>query len=77
MSASLSSAPADVVNTVSVKGLTRTFGANTVLRQLDLEIEAGSFVALLGRSGSARAASSAACTAAVSWPSMGPMTFQR
>ena len=39
---------------VSVRGLTRRFGANTVLHGLDLELEPGSFTALLGRSGSGK-----------------------
>ena len=39
---------------VSIRGLTRRFGANTVLHGLDLELEAGSFTALLGRSGSGK-----------------------
>ena len=39
---------------VSVRGLTRRFGSNTVLHNLDLELEPGSFTALLGRSGSGK-----------------------
>ncbi|MBI0536286.1 ABC transporter ATP-binding protein [Roseomonas sp. KE2513] len=39
---------------VSVRGLTRRFGSNTVLHGLDLELEPGSFTALLGRSGSGK-----------------------
>ena len=40
--------------TVSVRGLTRRFGQNTVLHGLDIELEPGSFTALLGRSGSGK-----------------------
>ena len=40
--------------TVSVRGLTRRFGTNTVLHNLDLDLEPGSFTALLGRSGSGK-----------------------
>jgi sulfonate transport system ATP-binding protein len=39
---------------VQVRGLTRRFGANAVLRGLDLRLEPGSFTALLGRSGSGK-----------------------
>jgi sulfonate transport system ATP-binding protein len=39
---------------VTVRGLTRRFGANTVLDRLDLDLEPGSFTALLGRSGSGK-----------------------
>ena len=39
---------------VSVRGLTRRFGSNTVLHGLDLDLEPGSFTALLGRSGSGK-----------------------
>ncbi|HEX4010238.1 MAG TPA: ABC transporter ATP-binding protein [Solirubrobacteraceae bacterium] len=39
---------------VSVSGLTRRFGERTVLSSLDLEIEAGEIVALIGRSGSGK-----------------------
>ena len=39
---------------VSIRGLSRSFGAQRVLDQLQLDIEAGSFVALLGRSGSGK-----------------------
>jgi sulfonate transport system ATP-binding protein len=39
---------------VSVRRLTRRFGANTVLDALDLDLAAGSFTALLGRSGSGK-----------------------
>jgi len=39
---------------VSVRGLTRRFGSNTVLHNLNLELEPGSFTALLGRSGSGK-----------------------
>lgn len=40
--------------TVRVSRLTRRFGENTVLDQLDLDIAPGAFVALLGRSGSGK-----------------------
>jgi len=39
---------------VEVRGLTRRYGANCVLRDLDLSIRPGEFVALLGRSGSGK-----------------------
>ncbi|HEY0421522.1 MAG TPA: ABC transporter ATP-binding protein [Acetobacteraceae bacterium] len=39
---------------VQVRGLTRRFGPNTVLNALDLQLEPGSFTALLGRSGSGK-----------------------
>jgi sulfonate transport system ATP-binding protein len=39
---------------VEVRGLTRQFGENTVLRELNLAIRPGEFVALLGRSGSGK-----------------------
>lgn len=39
---------------VRLKGFTRSFGANTIIDGLDLEIAEGEFVALLGRSGSGK-----------------------
>jgi len=39
---------------VEVRGLTRTYGENSVLQGIDLTIRAGEFVALLGRSGSGK-----------------------
>ncbi len=39
---------------VHVRGLTRRFGARTVLDRLDLDLQPGSFTALLGRSGSGK-----------------------
>ena len=49
--------PADDVSSapiVRVRKLTRRFGATTVLKDLDLDIGRGEFVALLGRSGSGK-----------------------
>ena len=46
----LSTNPATVV----INGLSRGFGARTVLHDLDLEIPQGQFVALVGRSGSGK-----------------------
>ena len=39
---------------VRLKGFSRSFGANTIISDLDLEIAEGEFVALLGRSGSGK-----------------------
>jgi sulfonate transport system ATP-binding protein len=41
-------------SSVEVRGLTRAFGARTVLADLDLQIRPGEFVALLGHSGSGK-----------------------
>jgi sulfonate transport system ATP-binding protein len=48
-SSKISAAPS-----VRVKGFTRTFGATQVLKDLNLEIQPGEFVALLGASGSGK-----------------------
>lgn len=40
-----------MLTSISLKGVSYAFGANTVLNQIDLHIEAGSVVALLGPSG--------------------------
>jgi sulfonate transport system ATP-binding protein len=39
---------------IHVRGLTQTFGANRILADLDLNVGAGEFIALLGRSGSGK-----------------------
>ncbi|GLY77312.1 ABC transporter ATP-binding protein [Actinoallomurus iriomotensis] len=41
-------------HTARIRGLSRAFGDRTVLDRLDLDIERGEFVALLGRSGSGK-----------------------
>jgi len=43
-----------MAGTVEIHGLTKRFGERTVLENLDLAIEPGEFVALLGRSGSGK-----------------------
>jgi sulfonate transport system ATP-binding protein len=43
-----------MAGTVEIHGLTKRFGDRTVLENLDLSIEPGEFVALLGRSGSGK-----------------------
>lgn len=42
------------VKAVGIRGLTKSFGDQTVLRSLDLDIADGEFVAMLGRSGSGK-----------------------
>lgn len=44
--------PAEIA--VRLRGFTRRFGTNTIIDNLDLDIQAGEFVALLGRSGSGK-----------------------
>ncbi|MGA1141627.1 MAG: ATP-binding cassette domain-containing protein, partial [Ilumatobacteraceae bacterium] len=39
---------------VSLRGVTKSFGANTVLRDLSLDVAAGEVVSLIGASGSGK-----------------------
>jgi polar amino acid transport system ATP-binding protein len=42
------------VSLVEVKGVTKRFGSNTVLRDVDLTVEKGEIIAIIGRSGSGK-----------------------
>jgi polar amino acid transport system ATP-binding protein len=42
------------VSLVELKGVTKRFGSNTVLRDVDLKVEKGEIIAIIGRSGSGK-----------------------
>jgi L-cystine transport system ATP-binding protein len=46
--------PADASLVLSARGLTKSFGSNTVLRGIDLDVRRGQVVALIGPSGSGK-----------------------
>ncbi|MCO6008743.1 ABC transporter ATP-binding protein [Actinoallomurus purpureus] len=54
MTGSVETRAAATARVASVRGLTRVFGDRTVIDGLDIDIERGEFVALLGRSGSGK-----------------------
>jgi iron(III) transport system ATP-binding protein len=59
----------------NIQGLTKRFGANTVVDDLDLEIEEGEFVVLLGPSGCGKT-TTLRCLAGLERPELGTITFK-
>lgn len=74
MDGTLHPAPVRTGAAVALRGVTRTFGANCVLRGIDLDIHPGEFVSVVGRSGCGKSTCSASSPAstppmAAAWPS--------
>ena len=59
---------------ISVRNLHKTFGAHTVLRGIDLDINKGEVVVILGPSGSGKT-TLLRCLNALEWPEQGSITF--
>ncbi|RKW17768.1 MAG: amino acid ABC transporter ATP-binding protein [Cardiobacterium sp.] len=59
---------------ISVRNLHKTFGAHTVLRGIDLDINKGEVVVILGPSGSGKT-TLLRCLNALEWPKQGTITF--
>ena len=59
---------------ISVRNLHKTFGAHTVLRGIDLDINKGEVVVILGPSGSGKT-TLLRCLNALEWPELGSITF--
>ncbi len=59
---------------ISVRNLHKTFGAHTVLRGIDLDINKGEVVVILGPSGSGKT-TLLRCLNALEWPAQGSITF--
>jgi len=59
---------------ISVRNLHKTFGAHTVLRGIDLDINKGEVVVILGPSGSGKT-TLLRCLNALEWPEQGAITF--
>ena len=59
---------------ISVRNLHKTFGAHTVLRGIDLDINKGEVVVILGPSGSGKT-TLLRCLNALEWPEQGTITF--
>ena len=59
---------------ISIRNLHKTFGAHTVLRGIDLDINKGEVVVILGPSGSGKT-TLLRCLNALEWPEQGSITF--
>ena len=59
---------------ISIRNLHKTFGAHTVLRGIDLDINKGEVVVILGPSGSGKT-TLLRCLNALEWPKQGTITF--